>query len=445
MKVLRRRWGAWSAVLTLAALGAACSDDEETPVVAPESPPGAVRSIQVTTSGDTALITWSSAAGVTSYRVELSGGGNLTKTATGLSATFTSADGLKDATSYVATIVGIGPGGETPGAYTSFKTNFFVWDEYFATALHNTGRGMERYYEAATGGFEKQTGIPYADLNCKTCHLPNFTGGCTSCHGVDNPGLGATVDASLTGKCGTCHSRQKTEANLYSDVHRAAGMGCMDCHTLGDVHGDGTTYLSMNEEGAIDPKCEDCHKQVENHLFHSSHADDMECAVCHTQSVISCYNCHFETEVYGKKKIHSGAMRDWNFLVNRNGKVALANFQSVKWADQTMVGFGPYYAHTISRNAVKGCSDCHNAAVVSQWYRDGVIDVVTWDAAQGKLVNRKGFIPVPPDFDKGGLRFDFVDLDQVGGSVWSFMESGADRMQILYASPLTEEQMSKLR
>lgn len=431
--------------LALAVAITACSEDDAPDVVAPVNPPGTVLSIQATTRGDTVWMSWSGAPEVTSYRAELTAGATLSKTVTGTSAVFTSKDGLKDATTYTAAVVAVGPGGETPGARTTVQTDFFPWDSYYATALHNTGRGMERYYEARTAGFERQTHIPYADLNCKTCHLPSFTGGCKSCHGTDSPGLGAQVDASLSGPCGTCHSRQKAEANLYSDVHRAKGMGCMDCHTLGDVHGDGKAYLSMNEEGAIDPKCEDCHKQVQNHNFHSAHADDMECAVCHTQSVISCYNCHFETEVYGKKKIPYGQMRDWNFLINRNGKVALANFQSVKWADQSMVGFGPYYAHTISKNVVKGCDDCHHNSAVTQWYRQGSIDVVTWDAAQAKLVNRKGFIPVPYNFDAGGLRFDFVDLDKVGGSVWSFMETGPDRMQLLYGSPLTKEQMDKIR
>lgn len=445
MKVLRASRYAWSVSLTLAALTAACTDDDTKSIVAPPALPGAVLSVQATTSADTVFVTWAGAAGVTSYRVDLSGGGDISKTATGLSATFTSKDGLKDATSYTASVVAIGPGGETPGAQATVKTNFFPWDEYYPSSLHSTGQGMATYYYASKGGFEAQTGIPYPDLNCKTCHLPQYTGGCKSCHGTDNPELGAQVNASLTGVCKGCHSRQVAEANHYSDVHRSAGMECMDCHTLTDVHGDGTAYASMNQEGALEVECESCHEQVENHLFHSSHADDMACAVCHTQSVISCYNCHFETEVYGKKKIAYGQMKDWNFLVNREGKIHLGNFQSVKWGNETMVGIGPYYAHTISKNAVKGCGDCHHNAAVEQWFRNGAIDVVTWDASQGKLINRKGFIPVPPDFDNGGLIFDFVDLDKVGGSVWSYLERGPDRAQILYATPLSAAQMEKMR
>lgn len=437
--------------LALALFAAGCGDDDPSPVVPPvPDPPGpvapsAVLSVQATARADTVFVSWVGAAGATSFRAELSGPVSHAKTTTGLSAFFTSADGLKDHAAYTATVVAVGPGGETPGARASVTTNFFPWDEYYATGLHNTGQGMATFYDARKGGFEAQSGVPYQDLACKTCHLPQYTGGCRSCHGIDNPQLGAQVDATLTGVCGTCHSRQKAEAASYSDVHRAAGMDCMACHTLGDVHGDGTVYASMLEPGAIDPKCQDCHAQVENHLFHSAHSETVDCAVCHAQSVISCYNCHFETEVQAKKKIAYGQMKGWNFLINRDGKVHLANFQSVMWGGETMVGFGPFYAHTISRNAVKACDDCHGAPSVNRWFQDGKIDVVTWDAAQGKLVNRKGFIPVPPNFEQGGLIFDFVNLDRVGGSVWSYLERGPDRVQLLYGTPLTQAQMQKLR
>lgn len=432
--------------LSLAAgvLVAACSDDDPDPVLSPPAPPGAVLSLEATTRGDTVKLTWLGAAGAASYRAELAGGPS--KDASGLEAVFTRADGLQDGTTYTATVVAIGAGGETPGAQVKVKTNFFPWDENFATSLHATGQGKQTYYNASpNAGLQVYTGIDYDELQCKTCHLPQFTGGCKACHATDAPQLGATVDASLSGACGKCHSRQKAEAANYTDVHRSAGMQCMDCHTMEDLHGDGTSHASMLESDAIDPKCENCHKQVENHLFHSSHADDMDCAVCHTQSVVTCYNCHFETEVFAKKKIPYGQFKDWNFLINRDGKIHLANFQSVKWQDKTVIGWGPFYAHTISRNAVKSCGDCHDNPAVAKWFEDGAIDVVTWNESTQKLTHRTGFIPVPPNYDAGGMLFDFVDLDKPAGSVWSFLERGPDRAHMPYGTPLTRAQMEKLR
>ena len=52
-------------------------------------------------------------------------------------------------------------------------------------------------------------------------------------------------------------------------------------------------------------------------------------------------------------------------------------------------------------------------------------------------------VPVPPDYQTA-LRFDFVDLDRPGGKVWSFLESGPDRIQMLFGESLTDSQMEKL-
>ena len=315
------------------------------------------------------------------------------------------------------------------------------WAKYYASSLHATA-GMATWYEKSNGGFEVFTGIPYSDLSCKTCHEPRSTGGCASCHGTATPVSGAKVDASLTGVCGHCHSRQVAEAAHYSDVHRDAGMGCMQCHSLEDVMGDGTHYRSMLEHGAIDAKCESCHATLTQNEAHRIHQKNVDCTACHVQSVVSCYNCHFETQVQVDKKVAYGQFRDWVFLVNRNGKVHAANFQSVNYGDHTFVAVAPFYAHTIGKQA-RSCADCHDNAAVREYAQNGVIPVATWDSAAGKLTHATGVVPVPPDYQKA-LRFDFVDLDRPGGSKWSFLKSGADGMQMLFAEPLTAEQMKAM-
>lgn len=79
-----------------------------------------------------------------------------------------------------------------------------------------------------------------------------------------------------------------------------------------------------------------------------------------------------------------------------------------------------------------------------------MIDLVVWDPTKndpnGKnLTYQTGVIPVPPNYTEGGLRFDFVTLDQAGGTLWSFVKTGADIYQILYGTPLTQAQMDKLK
>ena len=450
---------AWTAVLPVA-LMTAC-EDEDPATTEPELPPEAV-SVQVQTMVDTVLVAWSESDLATSYRIELQGSGTMTRTVAAgeTEATFTGSDGVEDGVEYTATVYAVNGDGETASGTTpQVRTNFFPWDENFATGLHRTGAGKQTFYnEHPNGGFEKHTGIPYSALVCQGCHVPGFGGtvkgerGCMSCHETDDPQLGAEVDATLQGACGTCHGRQKAEAlkHGFADVHREAGMDCMACHTLGDVHGDGNEYASMLEPGAIDAKCETCHTSLSGNFYHNVHGENIDCSACHIQSVVTCNNCHFETEVEAHKKIAYGQFKDWKFLLNRNGKVHVGNYQSVTYQGKAVVAFGPYYAHTITRNATKGCDDCHGNAAVDDWFDDGVIDLVVWDPTKndpnGKnLTYQKGVIPVPPNFFEGGLRFDFVTLDKPAGTQWSFVKTGADLYQMLYATPLTEAQMEALR
>jgi hypothetical protein len=43
------------------------------------------------------------------------------------------------------------------------------------------------------------------------------------------------------------------------------------------------------------------------------------------------------------------------------------------------------------------------------------------------------------------MRFDFVTLTAVGSGQWEFVKTGADIYQLLYGTPLTQEQMEKLQ
>lgn len=456
---VRRMRTVGTAVMLLALL-AACSNDEET-ATEPQLPPGAV-TVQAESAADTVNVSWTQGSLATSYRVELSGGGTIAKTAGAdeTSTSFTGDDGIQDGVQYTATVYAINEDGETASENTpQVTTNFFRWDETYATSLHRTGMGKQTFYDAnPNGGFEVYTQVPYDALACKGCHEPGAGGkvkgerGCMSCHETDDPQLGAEVDATLQGVCGPCHGRQKAEAlkHQFPDVHRDAGMDCMACHTLEDVHGDGNEYASMLEDGAIDANCQDCHTSVASNVYHNAHAEDIDCSACHTESVVTCNNCHFETEIEADQKVAYGQFKNWIFLLNRNGKVHVGNYQSVTYQGRSIVAFAPFYAHTITRRAIEGCDDCHGNPAVEDWHEDGVIDLVVWDETKndpnGKnLTYQQGVIPVPPNFFQGGLRFDFVNLDQPAGTQWSFLKTGADIYQMLYASPLTEAQMEALR
>lgn len=154
---------------------------------------------------------------------------------------------------------------------------------------------------------------------------------------------------------------------------------------------------------------------------------------------VTCYNCHFETEVNESQKRAFGQFTDWTFLINREGKVHPANIQSLTYQGRSFVAFAPFYAHSISRMG-RECAECHESSAFLQCEQEGAIDVVRWDVAQGKLVPIQGVIPVVPDYETA-LRFEFADY--VNGW-WQYLKSGADGMHMLFGTPLTPEQMTGL-
>jgi hypothetical protein len=370
--------------------------------------------------------------------------------------------------------------GETASNPELVTTNFFPWDENILTSLHYTGAGKPTFYsEVPNQGFEIYTGVPYEVLNCANCHAPITGGDCTACHTEPDPQLGSEVDATLDGACGNCHSRQKAERlQGYTDVHDAFG-DCTFCHTLGDMHGDGTEYASQLDDGAIDAACENCHSEgggvgpIPANSYHvpvhvgdelgNLDDDQVDCSTCHMQAVVTCVNCHFDGEVYGDPpvKVAYRQMKDWVFMMNFRGKVHPANFQSLKWGNAvnpdtpdpeqryTFAAIAPFYSHTIARNAVTGCEDCHDNDAIADYNDDGLMSIVTWNEATEVLdQSLTGRIPVPPDF-LTSWRMDFVDqptLDPVPGdpTLWEFYEAGPDSLQIVYGTPLTAEQMGKL-
>ena len=214
----------------------------------------------------------------------------------------------------------------------------------------------------------------------------------------------------------------------------------MDCHSRREMHGDGTAYASILATGAMDTRCGNCHTPLVSNEHHEVHSALLDCSACHVQGMVTCYNCHFETELDENRKKSYAQFTDWLFLVNYDGKVHSANFQNVKYRDHTFLAMAPFLAHTIQKNA-RTCGDCHEGAPVTEYVETGAIQVTYWDASANRLTQVGGVVPVPPDWETS-LRFDFVDLDENGN--WVFLEAGPDRFQMLFGEPLTESQIEKL-
>ena len=98
---------------------------------------------------------------------------------------------------------------------------------------------------------QSYSGIPVE--TCSTCHNRGKRIG-VSYQGLMETAYSATYDADGNGQP-KLHT--KRYLHMQEDIHYQKGMLCQDCHTSGDMHGDG--FLSGANAGAVEIECQDCH------------------------------------------------------------------------------------------------------------------------------------------------------------------------------------------
>ena len=313
--------------------------------------------------------------------------------------------------------------------------------ENFKSSLHFTRAGKNYWYSNEQGGFESLTGIPITNLSCNKCHMrtsangspidaKNYTPSCTDCHTSTE-----TYEVNHD-QCIRCHSHQRAEMDLYDDVHRTAGFKCMDCHTSRDVHGTGEHENSIYDN-AVERNCESCHQKISDIKSHTVHGNKISCSSCHMQSQVSCFTCHFET---GNSNTRLGG---YILLAKdkRTGIIKPANFMALTYKDKSFYTIGPYYSHTITK-AGRMCKDCHRTKLLKEYKTSGKILMTKWDGGSKQIVNTKGVIPVPNDWEKSFI-FDFIDYNKDEKN-WSYLKTGADKTQMMYVEPLDQITIDKL-
>ncbi|MCG6960023.1 hypothetical protein LJE82_09060 [bacterium BMS3Abin03] len=309
----------------------------------------------------------------------------------------------------------------------------------FKSSLHYTVRGMSYWYDKENGGLEKITGVSYESLACQNCHVAS----CDMCHKteIDGKAVYSSEVAKNQNMCLKCHARETAIMKINQkenteDVHFAAGMKCMDCHTAREMHGDGVKYTSMKQEGVMDVTCEECHDNIGKTTSHTIHGNKLDCKSCHVSQVVSCTNCHFETMVKEGKRV-AVPVSGWEFLMNYNGKVTSANMQTfVVPGDKTFMIFAPQYSHSVTKDGKK-CEECH-ANTSAKKVEEGTIDL-TW-LKDGKVDNVKGVIPVVD-----GVKYNSVFENFENGSWTPISNPEYPVIQYVgFGTPLTKEQLSKL-
>jgi hypothetical protein len=308
-------------------------------------------------------------------------------------------------------------------------------------SLHGTAAGMRWWYEQPNG-LGALINVDFESTSCSSCHVSK----CSDCH--ENGGSGLVNQPTV---CFGCHGRQEAGFEMgATDVHFQAGMVCSDCHQ-NDIHGDGGTYTSMQQDGAIDATCEGCHingnaPAPPDDTSHTQHGDALTCEACHVSTVTTCYNCHFNSLREDQVNKTYKPFRDFVILANdKNGKVRTVTYQTVVKDDLTFVAFGPYNGHSISKKG-RTCGACHNSARMVELKDTGKIVMTTWDASIDPLteqpvglVHAQGVIPFAPE----QLEFQFLNYDKATG-VWSPSKTAADGQQYEFCTPLTDQQLEAL-
>jgi len=222
------------------------------------------------------------------------------------------------------------------------------------------------------------------------------------------------------------------------------------------------------------------------------HATDIDCSTCHMQSVVTCYNCHFDNEAIDDGTVYHGKFasakfggtkasgKAWRFLVNKVlpdgttkvfpgsmqslvADVTASNFPGEDDQGATFVAIAPYYAHAITRTDALTCTECHGTANAVALDAGTPVDVIVWGAANGVEVPvanmmatwqaPSGIIPVPEDTSL--LGFDFIDLVDPGAALTPTGTSSSPRLAFKrdadvihmpsdYVRPLSALQLTKL-
>jgi hypothetical protein len=304
-------------------------------------------------------------------------------------------------------------------------------ENFYAKSLHYTNKGIEYLYSKEAGGVERITGLSATEVGCVNagCHVSS----CDACHLKEvNGKLTYSLEpARAQDACLRCHPVAKDDP----DVHVRKGMKCMDCHSAQEIHGDGVAYTSYNQPGALVTQCEKCHTSIKKSMSHAVHGARLACAACHVRKVQTCYNCHFETRIQGKKGT-SIPLEGMIFLINHDGKVTTANFLSYVCGNKTMITVAPTFPHSIMKEG-RSCRECHDTQIIRDMAGKN-FRLVEWK--NGVVENVKGVIPVVDGID-WGLVFLGKEKDQ-----WVPLQTpDAPLLNYSgYSSPITVDQFKKL-
>jgi len=241
----------------------------------------------------------------------------------------------------------------------------------------------------------RETGdVPFASHSsgCAACHFPYseagiYQGGDRTVRGTGPRSASHAMEAVPgTEVCSRCHNRSGRLALSYTglydgnngmvpatkdglpgpvllsggrnavhiepDVHYAAGMECIDCHTSRDVMGDGYSYRNMYLQTEI--SCSDCHGGKRPPRYREIVGENDE-AVRESRS----YRLQMRP---GMKMVLTAKGRSYSNVFYVDGTVCVLGKRSGKLFRSKVITGTP--EHTISGHGRMECYACHSRTVV---------------------------------------------------------------------------------
>ena len=141
--------------------------------------------------------------------------------------------------------------------------------------------------------------------------------------------------------------------HISADVHFAAGMECIDCHTSRDVMGDGYAYRNMYLQTEI--SCEDCHGSPTTRPRYREITRENDEALRESRN----YAVQMKS---GMKMIQTAKGRSYSNVFFRDGAVWVAGKRSGKLHRTKVITGTP--EHTVVGHERMECYSCHSRTVV---------------------------------------------------------------------------------
>jgi hypothetical protein len=187
-------------------------------------------------------------------------------------------------------------------------------------------------------------------------------------------------------------SDQRNFTHIAADVHFAAGMDCIDCHTSRELMGDGYAYQNMH--GQLEISCESCHGSVTASPAYRAIVRENEDPVRESSS----YKMQMRP---GMEMILTTKQRPFSNVFHVDGNVVVQSKQSGRlFRSKVITGTAE---HTIVGHERLACSSCHSRTVVqcygchTQYDKNGYhIDFIKGAATKGQFSETEDYRTLYP-------------------------------------------------